>query len=83
MNSCNCVQNIVIFHAHLSDQYNEILMTECCAQFERLLASDNYTPMVVSNEEEFRAVITRFPFYKRGLEQVTYMLSYKNLCLSL
>lgn len=52
------------------DQYNEILMREYCAQFERELENDNYTPITVENEQEFKAVIKQFPFYKRGLDQV-------------
>ncbi|VDK56549.1 unnamed protein product, partial [Cylicostephanus goldi] len=51
------------------DQYNEILMSEYCAQFERDLDKDNYTPIVVENEEQFKAVIKEFPFYKRSMEQ--------------
>ncbi|CAB3400449.1 unnamed protein product [Caenorhabditis bovis] len=51
------------------DQYNEILVKEYCAQFERDLEKDNYTPICVNNEEEFRAVIRQFPFYKRSMEQ--------------
>lgn len=52
------------------DQYNEILVKEYCAQFERDLDKDNYTPITVNSEEEFRAVIRQFPFYKRSMEQV-------------
>ncbi|CAJ0608267.1 unnamed protein product [Cylicocyclus nassatus] len=51
------------------DQYNEILMSEYCAQFERDLEKDNYTPIVVENEEQFKAVIKEFPFCKRSMEQ--------------
>ncbi|CAL2051197.1 unnamed protein product [Caenorhabditis brenneri] len=51
------------------DQYNEILVKEYCAQFERDLDKDNYTPITVNSEEEFRAVIRQFPFYKRSMEQ--------------
>ncbi|CAD6187133.1 unnamed protein product [Caenorhabditis auriculariae] len=51
------------------DQYNEILMSEYCAQFERDLERDNYTPISVNSEEEFKAVIRQFPFYKRSMEQ--------------
>uniref|UniRef100_A0A1I7TR37 Exocyst complex component n=1 Tax=Caenorhabditis tropicalis TaxID=1561998 RepID=A0A1I7TR37_9PELO len=51
------------------DQYNEILVKEYCAQFERDLDKDNYTPITVHSEEEFRAVMKQFPFYKRSMEQ--------------
>ncbi|VDN58698.1 unnamed protein product [Dracunculus medinensis] len=51
------------------DQYNEILMREYCAQFERDLENDNYTPITVGNDEEFKSIIKQFPFYKRGLDQ--------------
>lgn len=54
------------------DQYNEILMREYCAQFERDLESDNYTPITAKDEEAFRAVVTQFPFYRRGMDQEPY-----------
>lgn len=55
------------------DQYNEILMSEYCAQFERDLDKDNYAPIVVENDEQFRAIIKEFPFYKRSMEQVFFL----------
>ncbi|TKR80499.1 hypothetical protein L596_014566 [Steinernema carpocapsae] len=50
------------------DGYSEILMNEYCAQFNNDLKTDNYTPITVSNEKEFKDVITQFPFYKRGMD---------------
>ncbi|PIO54069.1 hypothetical protein TELCIR_24576 [Teladorsagia circumcincta] len=44
-------------------------MSEYCAQFERDLEKDNYAPINVENEEQFRAIIKEFPFYKRSMEQ--------------
>ncbi|KAI6244188.1 Exocyst complex component [Aphelenchoides fujianensis] len=52
------------------DQYNEILMREYCAQFDVALQNDNYTPLIVNNEEEYRAVLQDFPHHKRGHENV-------------
>ncbi|PAV62595.1 hypothetical protein WR25_26425 isoform B [Diploscapter pachys] len=54
------------------DGYNEILMSEYCAQFEDDLAKDNYTPITVENEEQFRAVLKQFPFYSRSMETKPY-----------
>lgn len=72
------ISDFIIFKAKYSDfifcffrdQYNEILMREYCAQFERDLENDNYTPITVGNDEEFKSIIKQFPFYKRGLDQV-------------
>ncbi|GMR61873.1 hypothetical protein PMAYCL1PPCAC_32068, partial [Pristionchus mayeri] len=55
-----------------TDQYTELLMGEYEAQFVRDLESDNYTPISVENEEEFRAVVRQFPFYKRSIEKEEY-----------
>ncbi|GMT35890.1 hypothetical protein PFISCL1PPCAC_27187, partial [Pristionchus fissidentatus] len=52
-----------------TDQYTELLMREYEAQFVRDLESDNYTPISVDNEEEFRAIVRQFPFYKRSIEK--------------
>uniref|UniRef100_A0A7E4VMA7 Exocyst complex component n=1 Tax=Panagrellus redivivus TaxID=6233 RepID=A0A7E4VMA7_PANRE len=54
------------------DQYNEILMSEYCAQFEKALYDDNYTPITVRNEEEFKSILVEFPHYKRLLDKEEY-----------
>ncbi|KAI6173520.1 SEC-15 protein [Aphelenchoides besseyi] len=58
------------------DQYNEILMREYCAQFDVALQNDNYTPLVVNNEEEYRAVLQDFPHYKRKQETENFPRSF-------
>lgn len=45
-------------------------MREYCAQFERDLENDNYTPITAQDEKEFKAVVSQFPFYRRGMDQV-------------
>lgn len=53
----------------LRDQYNEILMAQCCAKFEEILEKDNYTPIVVNDEAAYQEYIERFPVYHRSLDQ--------------
>lgn len=60
---------IVSLISTFRDQYNEILMTEYCAQFERDLQNDNYTPITVNTQEEFMSVVKQFNFYKKSMEQ--------------
>uniref|UniRef100_A0A915DVH9 Exocyst complex subunit Sec15 C-terminal domain-containing protein n=1 Tax=Ditylenchus dipsaci TaxID=166011 RepID=A0A915DVH9_9BILA len=62
---------LYILLQNFRDQYNEILMREYCAQFETALQSDNYTPITVYNDKEYRAVIEEFP-YKRPLDKEEY-----------
>lgn len=52
------------------DQYNEILMREYCTQFENALNADNYTPISVSTETEYKTVIEEFPVFKRNIDRV-------------
>lgn len=54
------------------DQYNEILMKEYCVQFETALEEDNYTPIVVRDEKEYKVIIAEFPVYRRGMEGEEY-----------
>uniref|UniRef100_A0A1I7X966 Exocyst complex subunit EXOC6/Sec15 C-terminal domain-containing protein n=1 Tax=Heterorhabditis bacteriophora TaxID=37862 RepID=A0A1I7X966_HETBA len=61
---------LYLSYSNLRDQYNEILMSEYCAQFEHDLEKDNYSPILVKDEESFRSIIREFPFYKRSMEQV-------------
>lgn len=49
-------------------------MREYCAQFENALKIDNYTPITVRNEAEYKAIIEEFPFFKRSLERVYFFL---------
>lgn len=50
-------------------------MTECCTQFEDIMKTDNYTPIAVESEAEYKSVTDRFPIYNRALEQVRVNLS--------
>jgi len=54
------------------DQYNEILMSEYCAQFEKALKEDNYTQITVKNEDEYKSVLAEYPHYKRFLDKEEY-----------
>uniref|UniRef100_A0A914YDI6 Exocyst complex subunit Sec15 C-terminal domain-containing protein n=1 Tax=Panagrolaimus superbus TaxID=310955 RepID=A0A914YDI6_9BILA len=54
------------------DQYNEILMSEYCAQFDKALKDDNYTPITVNNEEEYKSILIEYPHYKRLLDKEEY-----------
>ncbi|CAD5234522.1 unnamed protein product [Bursaphelenchus xylophilus] len=54
------------------DQYNEIFMKEYCKEFEIALEKDNYTPIVVNNEEDLKAIMDDFPLYKRVQENESF-----------
>ncbi|XP_063291193.1 exocyst complex component 6 isoform X2 [Pelobates fuscus] len=44
------------------DKYNETLLKKWAAIFRDIFEADNYGPIPVANEEEYRAVISKFPF---------------------
>ncbi|XP_005991614.1 exocyst complex component 6 isoform X2 [Latimeria chalumnae] len=51
------------------DQYNETLLKKWAGLFRDIFESDNYSPIPVGNEEEYKMVISRFPFQDIELEK--------------
>ncbi|XP_072281151.1 exocyst complex component 6 isoform X3 [Pyxicephalus adspersus] len=44
------------------DKYNETLLKKWAGVFRDIFEADNYSPIPVANEEEYRAVVSKFPF---------------------
>ncbi|XP_041065736.1 exocyst complex component 6-like isoform X5 [Carcharodon carcharias] len=53
----------------IRDQYNETLLKKWAIVFREIFESDNYSPIPVANEEEYRMIISRFPFHDLELEK--------------
>ncbi|XP_056626623.1 exocyst complex component 6 isoform X2 [Triplophysa dalaica] len=51
------------------DQYNETLLKKWALVFREIFEQDNYSPIPVENEEEYKAVISRFPFHDAEIEK--------------
>ena len=48
-------------------------MKEYCAQFDKALHDDNYTPITVKNEDEYKSILVEYPHYtKRLMEREEY-----------
>uniref|UniRef100_A0A8C2KAE4 Exocyst complex component n=1 Tax=Cyprinus carpio TaxID=7962 RepID=A0A8C2KAE4_CYPCA len=52
------------------DQYNETLLKKWALVFRDIFEQDNYSPIPVENEEEYKAVVSRFPFHDAEIEKV-------------
>ncbi|XP_031761800.1 exocyst complex component 6 isoform X2 [Xenopus tropicalis] len=44
------------------DRYNETLLKKWAGIFRTIFEADNYSPIPIANEEEYRIVISKFPF---------------------
>ncbi|XP_028823147.1 exocyst complex component 6 isoform X3 [Denticeps clupeoides] len=53
----------------IRDQYNETLLKKWALVFREIFELDNYSPIPVENEEEYRSVISRFPFHDAEIEK--------------
>ncbi|XP_032889485.1 exocyst complex component 6 isoform X2 [Amblyraja radiata] len=53
----------------IRDQYNETLLKKWAVVFRAIFESDNYSPIPAANEEEYRMIISRFPFHDTELEK--------------
>ncbi|XP_062927788.1 exocyst complex component 6-like isoform X3 [Mobula hypostoma] len=53
----------------IRDQYNETLLKKWAVVFRDIFESDNYSPIPAANEEEYRMIISRFPFHDTELEK--------------
>ncbi|XP_036903261.1 exocyst complex component 6 isoform X3 [Sturnira hondurensis] len=56
----------------IRDQYNETLLKKWAAVFRDIFEEDNYSPIPVVNEEEYKTVISKFPFQDPDLEKQSF-----------
>uniref|UniRef100_A0A8C5Y0A8 Exocyst complex component 6 n=1 Tax=Microcebus murinus TaxID=30608 RepID=A0A8C5Y0A8_MICMU len=53
----------------IRDQYNETLLKKWTGVFRDIFEEDNYSPIPIVNEEEYKSVISKFPFQDPDLEK--------------
>ncbi|XP_061491512.1 exocyst complex component 6 isoform X3 [Rhineura floridana] len=53
----------------IRDQYNETLLKKWAVLFRDIFEADNCSPIPVSNEEEYKIVISKFPFQDPELDK--------------
>ncbi|XP_028424000.1 exocyst complex component 6 isoform X6 [Perca flavescens] len=51
------------------DQYNETLLKKWALVFREIFELDNYSPIPVETEEEYKMVVSRFPFHDAEIEK--------------
>ncbi|XP_062957989.1 exocyst complex component 6 isoform X4 [Cynocephalus volans] len=56
----------------IRDQYNETLLKKWSGVFRDIFEEDNYSPIPVVNEEEYKIVISKFPFQDSELEKQSF-----------
>uniref|UniRef100_A0A8C8XHW6 Exocyst complex component n=1 Tax=Panthera leo TaxID=9689 RepID=A0A8C8XHW6_PANLE len=56
----------------IRDQYNETLLKKWAGVFRDIFEEDNYSPIPIVNEEEYKVVISKFPFQDPDLEKQSF-----------
>ncbi|XP_069467467.1 exocyst complex component 6 isoform X4 [Ambystoma mexicanum] len=56
----------------IRDQYNETLLKKWAVLFREIFEADNYSPIPLTNEEEYKIVICKFPYQEPELEKQTF-----------
>ncbi|KAM9188031.1 exocyst complex component 6 isoform 3-T3 [Mergus octosetaceus] len=56
----------------IRDQYNETLLKKWSGLFRDIFEADNYSPIPVANEEEYKIVISKFPFQDPELDKQSF-----------
>uniref|UniRef100_A0A8C3LEW6 Exocyst complex component n=1 Tax=Chrysolophus pictus TaxID=9089 RepID=A0A8C3LEW6_CHRPC len=56
----------------IRDQYNETLLKKWSGLFRDIFEADNYSPIPVANEEEYKIVISKFPFQDSELDKQSF-----------
>ncbi|XP_060950650.1 exocyst complex component 6 isoform X1 [Limanda limanda] len=51
------------------DQYNETLLKKWALVFREIFESDTYSPIPVETEDEYKVVVSRFPFHDAEIEK--------------
>ncbi|XP_038620281.1 exocyst complex component 6 isoform X2 [Tachyglossus aculeatus] len=53
----------------IKEQYGETLLKKWAGVFRNIFEEDNYSPIPVANEEEYKIIISRFPFQDTDLDK--------------
>ncbi|XP_062858749.1 exocyst complex component 6 isoform X2 [Trichomycterus rosablanca] len=53
----------------IKDQYNETLLRKWALVFREIFEQDNYSPIPVETEAEYKSVVGRFPFHDAEIEK--------------
>lgn len=56
----------------IRDQYNETLLKKWAGIFRDIFEEDNYSPIPIGSEEEYKMVISKFPFQDPDLEKQSF-----------
>ncbi|NXF45609.1 EXOC6 protein, partial [Oceanites oceanicus] len=56
----------------IRDQYNETLLKKWSGLFRDIFEADNYSPIPVASEEEYKIVISKFPFQDPELDKQSF-----------
>ncbi|KAI4895765.1 hypothetical protein NFI96_024065 [Prochilodus magdalenae] len=56
----------------MRDQYGEILLKKWNHSFRQIIDQDNYSPIPVTTEEEYRRITSQFPFQDPELEKMPF-----------
>ncbi|MEJ1276430.1 exocyst complex component 6 [Cricetulus griseus] len=56
----------------IRDQYNETLLKKWAGIFRDIFEEDNYSPIPIGSEEEYKVVISKFPFQDPDLEKQSF-----------
>uniref|UniRef100_A0A1A9UZY9 Exocyst complex component n=1 Tax=Glossina austeni TaxID=7395 RepID=A0A1A9UZY9_GLOAU len=57
---------------NMRDHYNEVLLQRWVHVFRDILDKEQFLPMLVENQEEYEAIIERFPFHSEQLESTAF-----------
>ncbi|MBZ3876098.1 Exocyst complex component 6 [Sciurus carolinensis] len=58
----------------IRDQYNETLLKKWAGVFRDIFEEDNYSPIPIVSEEEYRIVTSKFPFQDPDLEKLVQII---------
>uniref|UniRef100_A0A5F9CQL6 Exocyst complex component n=1 Tax=Oryctolagus cuniculus TaxID=9986 RepID=A0A5F9CQL6_RABIT len=56
----------------IRDQYNETLLKKWAGVFRDIFEEDNYSPIPIVSEEEYKIIISKFPFQDPDLEKQSF-----------
>ncbi|XP_075390285.1 exocyst complex component 6 isoform X2 [Tenrec ecaudatus] len=56
----------------IRDQYSETLLKKWAGVFRDIFEEDNYSPIPVAHEEEYKIIISKFPFQDADLEKQSF-----------
>ena len=55
------------------ESYQQLLLAQWSTKFKEILSTDNYTPMIIDDENQYQLLLRQFPLKIEAIERVCFV----------